>query len=166
MGVSYSVERQVLTRVGCVVGLRCVRVTDVCGAAAHRGARAARGRGRRRAVGRHGHPAAHLRAAEAGAAAGADRVALPRQAARAPRLPPRRRQGRRTRYARFIYLLSNSVRALHCSYSTSILITVLNINTRVSLGTIRVSRLDTLIDERFTNVRCSPSSSSGVPLIP
>lgn len=69
-------------------------VTDVCGAAAHGGARAAGGGGGRGAVGRHGHPAAHVRAAEAGAAAGAHRVALPRQAA-APRLPPRRRQGRR-----------------------------------------------------------------------
>lgn len=72
------------------------RVTDVCGAAAHGGARAARGGGGGRTVCRHGHPAAHLGAAEAGAAAGAHRIALPRQAL-APRLPPRRRQGRRPR---------------------------------------------------------------------
>lgn len=64
-------------------------VTDVCGAATHRGARAARGGGGRGAVGGHGHPAAHLRAAEAGAAAGAHRVALPRQAAARARAPPR-----------------------------------------------------------------------------
>lgn len=66
-------------------------VTDVCGAAAHGGARAAGGGGRGRAERRHRHPAAHLRAAEAGDDAGAHRVALPRPPAARP--PPRRRQG-------------------------------------------------------------------------
>lgn len=86
---------------------------DVRGVSAHGGARAA-GRGRRRrAVGRHRHPAAHLGAAEAGAAAGALRQALRLAPPQAPRVPARGRRPRRRRGS--VNLKLNLLYSLHSS---------------------------------------------------